>query len=119
MLTISEIKMKSSTRFLMLFFILLFFAQCNNPKTEADPLKVHLDSNSLKQKSDTLQNQPEVILQSEITCPKCGYKKMEKLPTDICLIKYSCEKCGSVLFPKEGDCCVFCSYGNHKCPSKQ
>jgi hypothetical protein len=56
---------------------------------------------------------------STITCPNCGYKKQELLPTDICLLKYTCEKCHTVLQPKNGDCCVFCSYGNHKCPSKQ
>jgi hypothetical protein len=56
---------------------------------------------------------------STITCPKCGHKKEESLPTDICLIKYSCEKCKAVIRPNEGDCCVFCSHGDHKCPSKQ
>lgn len=61
----------------------------------------------------------EASLTSDITCPKCGYKKTETVPTDVCLIKYSCEKCKTVLFPKDGDCCVFCSYGTHKCPSKQ
>lgn len=58
-------------------------------------------------------------LQSEITCPKCGHKKMETMPTDACVIKYACKKCNADLHPKEGDCCVFCTYGTHKCPSKQ
>ena len=58
-------------------------------------------------------------LQSEITCPKCRHKKMETMPTDVCLISYTCEKCHAVIYPKEGDCCVFCSYGTKKCPSKQ
>lgn len=57
--------------------------------------------------------------QSEITCPNCGHKKIESLPTDVCQISYTCEKCKTVLHPKEGDCCVFCTHGNHKCPSKQ
>ena len=56
---------------------------------------------------------------SEITCPKCGHKKTETLPEDLCKVKYTCEKCKTDLFPKEGDCCVFCTYGTHKCPSKQ
>jgi DNA-directed RNA polymerase subunit M/transcription elongation factor TFIIS len=56
---------------------------------------------------------------SEITCPKCGHKKTETLPTDVCVLSYTCEKCKTVLHPKEGDCCVFCTYGDHKCPSKQ
>jgi hypothetical protein len=56
---------------------------------------------------------------SEITCPKCGFKKTETLPSDVCVVRYTCEKCKTNLFPKEGDCCVFCTYGTHKCPSKQ
>ena len=58
-------------------------------------------------------------LTSVITCPECGYKKQEILPTDVCLIRYTCEKCHIELLPKNGDCCVFCTYGTHKCPSMQ
>ena len=61
----------------------------------------------------------EEILQSEITCPKCGNKKTETMPTDVCVLKYTCEKCKADLTPKNGDCCIFCSYGSVKCPSKQ
>jgi hypothetical protein len=56
---------------------------------------------------------------STITCPVCGYKQEETMPTDVCLIKYTCKKCRKELHPKEDDCCVFCSYGDHECPSKQ
>lgn len=62
---------------------------------------------------------PERSETSEITCPKCGYKKTEKLPTEVCQLFYKCERCGYDMHPKDGDCCVFCSYGDHKCPSKQ
>ena len=58
-------------------------------------------------------------MQSEITCPKCNTKKIERMPTDVCLLSYTCQNCKTVLHPKEGDCCVFCTYGTHKCPSKQ
>jgi hypothetical protein len=61
----------------------------------------------------------ETEIQSEITCPKCGHKAMETMPTDVCLLKYTCKKCRADLFPKTGDCCVFCTHGTHKCPSKQ
>ncbi|MEP6986943.1 MAG: GDCCVxC domain-containing (seleno)protein, partial [Chloroflexota bacterium] len=30
-----------------------------------------------------------------------------------------CTNCQDVLRAKQGDCCVFCSYGSVKCPSKQ
>ncbi len=61
----------------------------------------------------------EIILTSTITCPHCGYEKAEEMPTDACRFFYTCEKCGVVLKPKTGDCCVFCSYGNVPCPPVQ
>jgi len=57
--------------------------------------------------------------QAIITCPHCGHKKEEIMPTDACQHFYTCEKCGKTLSPKEGDCCVFCSYADSKCPPKQ
>ncbi len=56
---------------------------------------------------------------SEITCPKCNTKKTETMPTDVCMLSYTCQNCKTVLHPQDGDCCVFCTYGTHKCPSKQ
>jgi hypothetical protein len=56
---------------------------------------------------------------STITCPYCGFKKEESMPIDVCQIKYRCTNCKRELTPKNGDCCVFCSYGDNKCPSKQ
>lgn len=61
----------------------------------------------------------EVELKSTITCPKCGHTKEELMPTDACQYFYECENCKSVLKPKQGDCCVFCSYGTMKCPPIQ
>ena len=56
---------------------------------------------------------------SEITCPYCGHKKIETMPNDVCQLVYTCEKCKKDIRAKQGDCCVFCSYGDHKCPSMQ
>jgi len=64
-------------------------------------------------------NKDSVMLYSEITCPFCGYKKVEKMPEDSCLIFYECEKCKKIIKPIAGDCCVFCSYGSVKCPPVQ
>lgn len=58
-------------------------------------------------------------LTSTITCPECGHKKEETMPTDACQFFYECENCKKVLRPLEGDCCVYCSYGNVDCPSIQ
>lgn len=59
------------------------------------------------------------ILCSTLTCPKCGFQKIETMPTDACQFFYLCSSCQSMLKPKPGDCCVFCSYGTVKCPPKQ
>jgi hypothetical protein len=59
------------------------------------------------------------LLESTITCPECGHQKMEIMPTNACLFFWNCPKCGVKLKPKEGDCCVFCSFGNVACPPIQ
>ena len=60
-----------------------------------------------------------VILESLLTCPKCGTQKLETMPTDACQFFYDCTGCGELLQPKSGDCCVFCSYGSVPCPPIQ
>lgn len=101
-----------------IFSVLIFFACSTNTTKEEDlksksniqdstaPMKTHLD--------DSLEQ-----YLSEITCPQCGHKKTEIMPTDVCVIRYNCENCNTTLHPKDGDCCVFCSYGNKVCPSMQ
>ncbi len=59
------------------------------------------------------------ILISTITCPNCQHKKQEKMPIDACQFFYECETCKQIIKPKQGDCCVYCSYGSVKCPSIQ
>ena len=61
----------------------------------------------------------EIILESVITCPVCGHKEKEIMPEDACVHFYECKNCKNIIKPKPGDCCVFCSYGTEKCPSKQ
>ena len=58
-------------------------------------------------------------LRSTITCPVCGFHQEETMPADACAFFYECASCSTVLRPKPGDCCVFCSYGSIKCPPKQ
>lgn len=60
-----------------------------------------------------------VLFESVITCPRCGYRKQETMPSDACIYYYECEACGELLKPKGGDCCVFCSYGTVACPPVQ
>lgn len=61
----------------------------------------------------------DMRLQSTITCPSCGHKQTQTMSTDSCLFFYECLSCQSLLKPKKGDCCVFCSYGSAKCPFMQ
>jgi hypothetical protein len=61
----------------------------------------------------------DVILDSVITRPRCCFARREAMPVDACQFFYDCAGCGARLRPKEGDCCVFCSFGSVPCPPKQ
>lgn len=56
---------------------------------------------------------------STLTCPVCGHASRDEMPTDACQYFYDCKGCGAVLKPLPGDCCVYCSYGDVKCPPVQ
>ena len=61
----------------------------------------------------------EIKTHSTITCPVCGHRAILKMPEDSCQIFYECPNCKTLLKPIMGDCCVFCSYGDVKCPPVQ
>ena len=61
----------------------------------------------------------DILTESTITCPKCGSRDTVTMPTDACQYFYECRSCSAILTPKQGDCCVFCSYGTVSCPPKQ
>ena len=60
-----------------------------------------------------------VVLESEIVCPKCGRSEPGTMPPDASPQSYGCKGCGARLEPKDGDCCVYCSYGTVPCPVVQ
>jgi hypothetical protein len=60
-----------------------------------------------------------ITLVSTISCPSCGHREAETMPIDSCLRVYECKGCGTVLRPKAGDCCVFCTDGDVPCPPIQ
>jgi hypothetical protein len=93
--------------------IALLFMSCSSDTVNKETDNTHKEACCAKESSTKTSES------SEITCPECGHKKTEVLPTDVCAIKYTCEKCKTELTPKDGDCCVFCTYGTHKCPSMQ
>lgn len=112
------IKKNKMMRYLLLIFTCILIFSCNNNAPEQ---KLPDDSGKiyLLPKQDTIPVSSTDSLHSEITCPKCGFKKTELLPDDYCLLNYTCSGCQFKMVPKETDCCVFCSYGDKKCPSKQ
>ncbi len=61
----------------------------------------------------------ENITKAKLKCPECGAVQEAQMPVDACIFFYNCEKCKTILRPKSGDCCVFCSYGDRPCPPKQ
>lgn len=60
-----------------------------------------------------------IELKSILTCPECGFQKEETMLRDSCQFLYECENCQTILKPKLGECCVYCSYGSVPCPSVQ
>lgn len=92
--------------------------ELDNSQTSIAEIKRQLIQQDIL-KSTNKKIKMEVILQSTISCPNCGHKKEETMPTDSCQYFYECEKCKLVLKPKQGDCCVYCSYGNVACPPIQ
>jgi hypothetical protein len=61
----------------------------------------------------------DIVLISELTCPHCAHVSCETMPTDACQFFYEGAACKTLLRPKPGDCCVFCSFGSVKCPPIQ
>jgi len=58
-------------------------------------------------RSDMAANEYEPY--STLTCPECGLKSRDLMPTNACQYLYDCKSCGAVLKPEPGDCCVYCS----------
>ena len=70
-------------------------------------------------RAETMPTMSALVLESVITCPRCGARKTETMPTDACQFFYECSQCQALLRPNAGDCCVFCSFGSVKCPPIQ
>lgn len=56
-------------------------------------------------------------LTARIACPLCRKVTEAAIPEGACQFFWDCPACGGVLRPKPGDCCVFCSYADRRCPS--
>ena len=60
-----------------------------------------------------------VETQAVLTCPNCGASHQVEMPTNYCQVVFVCPSCGERLTPLPGDCCVFCSFADRKCPPMQ
>jgi hypothetical protein len=60
----------------------------------------------------------EIVTEARITCPECGNSRVETMPFDACRHFYHCEAFQTLLTPRTGDCCVFCSYSDSVCPPR-
>ena len=70
-------------------------------------------------RSTSVLTPPIIALKSLLTCPHCGHLRLEDMPVDSSRFFHECINCHTLMRPKPGDCCVFCSYGSEKCPSVQ
>jgi hypothetical protein len=60
-----------------------------------------------------------ILLRATLTCPACGHRTVETMPTEACLWFHTCAGCGVRLRPKPGDGCVFRSRGGARGPPQQ
>jgi hypothetical protein len=58
-------------------------------------------------------------IRATITCPACGHTAVEEMRETFCQFFYECRGCAVVFRPKQGDCCVFCSYSDRRCPPRE
>ncbi|MES2587220.1 MAG: GDCCVxC domain-containing (seleno)protein [Pseudomonadota bacterium] len=56
---------------------------------------------------------------SKITCPICLAAETLALPKGSSQHLYRCQSCKTILRPKSGDCCIFCSFGSVDCSSSE
>lgn len=78
-----------------------------------------IETSTLAREREDPMKEQSAVLESTLTCPECGHVETETMPTDACQWFYECKSCKTLLRPREGDCCVYCSYGSIPCPPIQ
>ena len=56
-----------------------------------------------------------MIMFGIVRCPECSNKQKMEIPKDRCIPFFKCSKCKKMIFARKL-CCVFCEYGDRKCP---
>ena len=61
----------------------------------------------------------QVLYKNKLTCPNCGATQTVKmLALEVCSV-YQCNTCKEIIQAHTNECCVYCEYGEVKCPSEQ
>ena len=81
--------------FLFIAAIALGLIQCEGPQQNAPAAIEKASPKDSCCTKDSIGKNNETSMQTEITCPHCGFKKTETMPTDVCMLKYNCKKCGA------------------------
>lgn len=53
---------------------------------------------------------------SVFTCPACGKRSRDQMPSNASVYFYRCTRCNGTITPLPGHCCVYCSFGDRPCP---
>ncbi len=61
----------------------------------------------------------EILSKNMLTCPECASQQTAEMLDTGHSYAYQCDHCSEIIEKKEDSCCVYCSYGEVKCPSQQ
>lgn len=60
-----------------------------------------------------------MILESILTCPYCNDEQPEELIENISPVNFRCKTCKEIVKISEGQCCIYCEYGDYPCLNAQ
>ncbi len=61
----------------------------------------------------------EVLYANHLICPECGEKQKVEMSSSENTLIFECCSCKEIIQTTEDECCVYCQYGEVKCPSQQ
>lgn len=56
-----------------------------------------------------------MITESILTCPNCKYKESEEMHENVFPTKFNCGSCQQTVSIKDGECCIYCQFGDFPC----
>lgn len=61
----------------------------------------------------------QVLYKNILTCPNCGATQPVKMLALEVRSVYQCNACKKIIQAHANECCIYCEYGEVKCPSEQ